>query len=116
MTDRELLELAAKAAGLRWSIGDLVWYNDMEGTYIKNWNPLADDGDALRLSVRLGIDLTLHGATFTHPYAHSEIAASYARNGDNWFEEEAREDKGIDIYAAVRRVIVRAAAEIGKAL
>jgi len=61
--DRELLELAAKAAGLKIDksetsgrgrgntgfncMGDVVldWHN---GT---RWNPLTDDGDALRLAV-----------------------------------------------------------------
>jgi hypothetical protein len=38
MTDRELLELAAKAAG--------------NGFVIGYWNPLTDDGDALRLAKR----------------------------------------------------------------
>lgn len=65
-TDRELLERAAKAAGLVvhdqsstglwvYPIGsELIW----EGEYpIFNWSPLNDDGDALRLAVRLGISV-----------------------------------------------------------
>lgn len=46
-TDRELLELAAKAAGI-----PIVW---METT--GRWNPLEDDGDALRLAVKLNMDI-----------------------------------------------------------
>ena len=51
-TDRELLELAANAAGF-----DLCW--DARGAYERidgiagserMWNPLSDDGDALRLA------------------------------------------------------------------
>ena len=44
-TDRELLELAAKAAGIRTTEG-----NDY-------WNPLEDDGDAFRLAVKLGLKI-----------------------------------------------------------
>jgi hypothetical protein len=55
MTDRELLEAAAKAAGAN----DVYWcdeYRRMQigmphkaGTNYEEWNPLTDDGDALRL-------------------------------------------------------------------
>lgn len=55
MSDRELLELAAKACG------ELTpqWYgNDayLRGV-LSRWDPLTDDGDALRLAVRLGIEV-----------------------------------------------------------
>ena len=49
MSDRELLELAAKAAGFKH------WFSGIGSTIIgehgvaKMWNPLTDDGDALRL-------------------------------------------------------------------
>ena len=50
MTDRELLEAAAKAAGIdyyaRAQSGGMLTDNG-------EWNPLTDDGDALRLAVRL---------------------------------------------------------------
>lgn len=63
-TDRELLELAAKAAGM-----DGYEYNDgytnayyagskfymtKPGSHTP-WNPLSSDGDALRLAVNLGL-------------------------------------------------------------
>ena len=50
MTNRELLELAAKAARIEVtdSMRDL-W--EFEG--LSAWNPLTDDGDALRLAVKL---------------------------------------------------------------
>jgi hypothetical protein len=60
MTDRELLELAAKAAGID---GGFVENDDWYGTGVvftdendcnQTWNPLTDDGDALRLAVKLG--------------------------------------------------------------
>jgi len=57
-SDRELLELAAKAAGveLKWSSEP-----DMPPRIAQtwhNWNPLTDDGDALRLAVSIpGLNL-----------------------------------------------------------
>ena len=55
MTDKELLEFAAKAAGYRVKRehpdGLVVWIDDEPHI----WNPLTDDGDALRLAVKLGI-------------------------------------------------------------
>jgi hypothetical protein len=66
MKDRELMELAAKGGGL----GDLYQW-DEESECIKYpyrseltdghlWNPLTDDGDALRLAVKTGrTDLSL---------------------------------------------------------
>lgn len=105
--DRELLELAARAAGLglpgiedRDEIGRQ--YCESLGIWAKRpwgwnwWNPLTDDGDALRLAVKCSItDLAI-------------AVGSYV------IHETQRE--GDDIYAITRRAIVRAAAEIGKAM
>lgn len=50
MTDKELLELAAKAAGYQYAkFGGYIVVDGIPG----NWNPLTDDGDALRLAVKL---------------------------------------------------------------
>jgi hypothetical protein len=105
MTDRELLELAAKAAGVKFdkpsrngapdrSGFDLIGNAVLDWHDGKTWNPLTDDGDALRLYVKLNM---LHGKVF---------ARSVSDNHED----------GDDIYAATRRAIVRAAAEIGKAM
>jgi hypothetical protein len=99
-TDRELLELAAKAAGIEVTgIDRAAWLN--RTSY--GWNPLADDGDALRLAVKLGLALQL-------PHAN----AAYVGVGDpiKQISEKARPDP----LAATRRVIVRAAAEIGRTM
>lgn len=102
MTDRELLELAAKA------VLSPSWYgNDAYLCgFLSRWNPLADDGDALRLAVKLGLDVEMRGCNSTHPYA---AAFDHEKN----IAEEEQPDNG-DPYAATRRAIVRAAAEIGK--
>lgn len=96
MTDKELLELAAKAAGIYKDALDCEWY-DPHGYVRPDWNPLNDDGDALRLAVKLEMLLDLCG---------DETAA--------YCQEWCREKKENDAYATTRRAIVRAAAEVGK--
>ena len=100
--DRELLEQAAKAAELPecgWMGPAFMYVKDNTFT---DWNPLADDGDALRLAVKLGIDITLF---------KTAVTATSLRN-----LVEAEEPRGDDPYAATRRAIVRAAAEIGRTM
>ena len=101
MTDRELLERAAKAAGYEYAKhGGYIVVDGIPG----NWNPLTDDGDALRLAVKLKLKVYQGDlVAIVHPrMSHAYIAEEYERNGDH--------------YAATRRAIVRAAAEIGKGM
>lgn len=115
MNDRELLELAAKAAGIDgWFVEDDDWY----GTGIvytdpedcnHTWNPLEDDGDALRLAVKLKINLEHMEHLNRMPFG---INAWPVGRGDcGASEDDAYLD---DPYAATRLAIVRSAAEIGK--
>jgi len=98
MTDRELLEDAAKAAGYL----PVRWDNDLEGMLLRGiqdpWNPLADDGDALRLAVKLG------------------LAIQTTPTESNAFRDDLQDNfvthNGSDPYAATRRAIVRAAASL----
>ena len=53
-TDRELLELAAKAAGRVWHWdGGVLVLDDCAPAECSAWNPLTDDGAALRLAVTM---------------------------------------------------------------
>jgi hypothetical protein len=114
MTDRELLELAAKAAGwYRPAPGALAIPEDVPVTFTilgKKWNPLTDDGDALRLLTQM---------PFRKLYV-SEIGATvyWLKDGGphRWKCDEYASEHGGDLNAATRRAIVRAAAEIGKAM
>lgn len=103
MTDRELLELAAKAAGMigpDWC-GNVAY---MDGV-LSNWNPLADDGDALRLAVKLCFRVDIL------PWA----VDAYEWNKRPHDDGGIRADECLnDLSAATRRAIVRAAAEIGR--
>ena len=105
MTDRELLELAAKAISI--DISDATF--DGWGTPIQTqWNPLRDDGDAFRLAVKLGIDLVISTSSPARTAAFIpesfELDACVEENHEN------------DPYAATRHAIVRAAAEVGKGM
>ena len=100
MTDRELLEMAAKGAGFEVHIakGGGSWINDGSKIW-PHWEPLSDDGDALRLAVALGMNLEI---------TDSDVFACSRGN----FYEPAKPDA----CAALRRAIVRAAAEIGRTM
>lgn len=102
MNDKELLTLAAKSAGYT-----LEEHYDANGEYWpwcveleEYWHPLLDDGDALRLAVKLKSDIRFGVQT---PIIWCGKMAA----------EEIDDD---DLYAATRRAIVRAAAEIGKGM
>lgn len=110
--NKELLELAAKAAGIEAVYVNTCWdqcfkvkYETKHTTGWKVWDPLNDDAAAFRLAVKLNLDI--------NPYPKTgEVAVI------NWGGKEVRhktfERIGNDPYAATRRAIVRAAAEIGK--
>jgi len=119
MTDRELLELAARAAGLALDtsgknggakgrgfdvMGDAIldWHN---GT---RWNPLRKDDDALRLAVSLNLSVSIE--------CESANTVTVQWGFDQSGEAEGAIEQSADIgdYAATRRAIVRAAAEIGR--
>jgi hypothetical protein len=117
MNDRELIELAAKAAGIK-PLGEAFELNgDFAGFSMpagKVWNPLTDDGDAFRLAVKLWIDVSFPPYMMKHdrPVVH---AGKYWDNSDDcWYPFEELRD--INPYAATRRAIVRAAAEIGRGM
>ena len=89
MTDRELLERAARAAGLTimWSEPYKRYERFVLEKYAGPWNPLVDDGDAFRLAVKMRMLVDMEDRSVNGLY----------------FED------GEDRNAAVRRAIVRAA-------
>ncbi len=104
MTDKELLELAAKAAGIEYDF----CRPELGGCQIRKpfvsgfWNPLTDDGDALRLAVKLKIDVKHYD-----DHVVGWFDGGYIGTGRIPYEGNP--------CAATRRAITRAAAEIGKA-
>jgi hypothetical protein len=96
-TDRELLELAAKAAGLvlEWDGHPDQWQAMYyEGKSYKFFEPLINDVDALRLAVSIP-GLNLQWIIAEAWQAHNDLPGR---------------------MAYVRRAIVRAAAAIGEAM
>lgn len=112
MNDRELLELAARAAGMniqRSRLDDPL-HRDflMNGEGVRNpgqcsfpWNPLTDDGDALRLAVKLNFTVSISDEFTKVTHGFEEGIIEYA-DGHKEF--------------ATRMAITRAAAEIGKSM
>lgn len=102
MTDRELLEPAAKAAGIdvRWYQGDCLRVADKCNGFAGKWNPLTDDGDALRLAVKCGLVVDCSRPSAGEPYKQHAI----------W------RDETMSNAELTRRAIVRAAAEIGRGM
>ena len=110
MTDRELLELAAKAAGYivapgqQYEDGGLLAH---DGSRPVRFSPLTDDGDALRLAVALGlrVESRLDGQ-------------AYVWLGERllWNEFALDHTSVCERTLALCRAITRAAAEIGRAM
>lgn len=104
MTDQQLLELAAKAAGYeisKFPAGKL-WVRFGVTPWVE-WNPLEDDGDALRLAVKLQLPIRFP--------LNGTVESGNAKSGYPYWEV-----LDSDPYAATRKAIVRAAAEIGKTM
>ena len=99
MTDREMLELAARAAGLKE-------FTEINGRFAVRtrftgmqdwspWNPLTDDGDALRLAVKLGLHVMQY-PIYDEP-KHSAIAKKSARLLDDTCVDMC---VGIEVYGS----------------
>jgi len=110
-TDRDLLELAAKAAGIKLLFCPNGFPRNCNGLDPNSnifaatvWNPLTDDGDAFDLMVTLRLRPRYHLAGVTPTVTVESIVC------------ECSEPLGSDENAATRLAIVRSAAEIGKAM
>lgn len=125
MEDRELIELAAKAYGFGDPEGNFIWTeseyprgsktNGALWNYIgwcdtaQLWNPLTDDGDALRLAVMLCIDVS-HDAIGMKSFVYARTVfndETHIGLSEIFDDESERLDR-------TRRAITRAAAQIGK--
>lgn len=111
-TDKELIELAAKAAGLEgeWQRDTNfvqeryyfeVPYNNQGMMTSVEWNPLREDRDALRLAVKLQLEIRPGpGAVSVSNVCYNDPLSFVWYNGDP--------------QKATRRTIVMAAAKIAK--
>ena len=102
-SDRELLELAAKAAGYAVTSGLPPQWKRSANMDRIFWNPLQEDGDALRLAARLQMKTEVNGDhAWACPLSSEESGFSEVVKGD--------------ATKALRIAIVLAAAAIGKAM
>lgn len=127
MKDKELLEGAARAMGLTGEVEEFwtghsgnpdakpffAMYTEA-GTF---FNPLNDDGDALRLAVKLGISITPY-PIYAEDGRHS-VHTKQRRHTDTL--RQANPTECIELYrddamAATRLAIVRCAFEISKGM
>jgi hypothetical protein len=114
MKDRELLELAAKAAGYT-AYGYCELAGGSPALYLREadftgmWAPLTDDGDALRLAVKLGISIQCLRAK-----GYDKTTAVQCQWGGYIVNVGIDEGCSGDPDAAARRCIVRVAAKIGE--
>ena len=110
-TDRELLELAAKAAGIKLyeHRGSFYLHYVDDRDACSCWNPLQDDGDALRLAVKLNLLILPYPSDCAVLVVDSNIVSGVPDSIVHW---------GVppDALASTRRAIVRAAAAIGEAM
>ena len=118
MSDQEMIELAAKAI----SLPECGWMHKTF-TYVKDnkfttWDPLHDDGDALRLATKLRISLIHEQEYMGGPVLETLEATSPPEPGTEHrhVSTECLNEIGADEFAATRRAIVRAAAAIGEAM
>lgn len=109
--DRALLFYAAKAAGIEFNNASLIPMRVDNGMNTL-WDPLTDDGDALRLAVKLDISIVRFPACVGTQYPRNNLPIKLIGAAPPWEDISDGQDK----YAATRRAIVRAAAEIGKAM
>ena len=102
MNDRESLELAAKAAGIRleWDGPPDQWVPMFyDGKTYRAWNPRKDDADTLQLAAKLLIQI--------YP-DKDEVEVFHMEIG------YLVEPTNGDVLDAIRRGVLRAAAEIGR--
>jgi hypothetical protein len=106
MTDREMLELAAKAAGIVLEFNDYGqpgYWSEWRGLpQWEAWNPLTDDGDALRLAAALRMHVVWTRDSRDRVITEIPNSIAHGTNADG------------DPCKAMRLVITRAAAEIGR--
>ena len=113
-TDRELLEAAAKVAGLHplcdWDeeTGCIKYPFRSDVTNMHLWNPLTDDGDALLLAAKLHACVAINRAARPDERGGTTVLFYWAPNcwAAEWHDEHP------DVATATRRAIVRAAAAL----
>jgi hypothetical protein len=130
MDDSKLLNLAAKSAGFTIGneVGEYGWWSSESGWVFgrrnangtsTSWNPLTDDGDALRLAVKLMLRIEHDIGYLPHNRVGDKVRViaehlPFIVKKNCAYSQWQKEFHNNDPFAATRLAIVRAAAEIGK--
>jgi len=109
MNDEELLELAALAVGIDPSRINPCQREDGPNPWIEKWNPLTDDGDAVRLETALGLSVTWYKVLVI-------VGPRYCGVGTGSAYAEYFDEHNGSKQVARRMAGVKAAAEIGKSM
>ena len=115
-TEKQLLEWAAKAYGIRILFEHVAvrWVGEY-GEW-PSWNPLHDDGDALRLAVQLGLEYVVDREPGTGTINKQARPVRVRVWASGWHKVNTGTDSDPELLEAIRLAIVRAAAEIGRAM
>lgn len=112
MSDRDLLEKAAKAAGIEgqyFESDNPIHTGIYRAGHDYYWNPLISDSEALRLAVKLHIGVRPHGPDH---WQQPNVVVALWNVGDQGGRVVV--ESGDDPERATRRAIVRAAASLGE--
>lgn len=119
MSDRELLELAAKAIGYEFKFnlanaGQLFKNEE----YVKFWNPIKYNDDAFVLAVKLRLQIQINDASVVVDFPQNDAGVT---RESLYQYPDSKCDTDYNIVhinheKATRRAIVRTAAEIGRSL
>lgn len=111
MSDQELLRLAAKAAGeeVEWLPTEKAFFRkSCSWPQEKGWfNPMHDDGEALRLAIKLDIHIKRYAGATT---CIELMALESITEHDHWEVNHG------DPMRSTRLAIVRSAAKIGESM
>ena len=120
--DRELLEWAAKSVGIKLEInvygsgnydaGFWTAYGGIGRHSWYPWDPIKDDGDALRLAVKLALRIDYCSVLYVAQKPSCWV--SWVPGGMKNRITQVLYEFDNDPCAATRRAIVKAAAEIGR--
>lgn len=107
-TDRELLELAAKAEGRTLKIMTQIMADGSKEEFVACWHPGRDDGDCARMEAALGIGVEWYSDSVVvckrerHSSPRVRAAAYAAHGGDR---NSARRDASLQLAAAIGKAM-----------
>lgn len=120
MTDRELLENAARSIDLKYEWKHDAYFGGEVGVvpegYLRCWNPLENHTDAFDLMIELALRFEYFAIDPFTVSSKPVCVISWAPGGEKNRVLETLMETGDDASKVLRRAIVCAAAKIGSAM